>query len=173
MTEMMREVGLEVHTDPAGNIIGHLAGRKPLPPLAFGSHVDTVRNGGRFDGILGVMAGIECISALRQAGHTTEHPIEVIVFANEEGQTFGALCGSRAIAGLLKTLIFLIPTAPAAPWRTRFATSEEILLDSRRQRVTEEILRRFIELHIEQGGVLESAGIPIGIVEGISGICLH
>jgi len=170
VTEMMREVGLEVHTDPAGNIIGHLAGRKPLPPLAFGSHVDTVRNGGRFDGILGVMAGIECISALRQAGHTTEHPIEVIVFANEEGQTFGALCGSRAIAGLLNDADLSYTDGAS---RTLGDAIRDIGGDPARLQAAARHrgdIAAFVELHIEQGGVLENAGIPIGIVEGISGI---
>jgi N-carbamoyl-L-amino-acid hydrolase len=170
VAEMMREAGLEVHTDPAGNIVGRRAGKKSLPPLVVGSHIDTVRNGGRYDGILGVMAGIECVSALRGAGYTTYHPLEVIVFANEEGQTFGALCGSRAIAGLLgakdlaytdganRTLADAILAVGGDPSR---------LLAAERKRGD---VAAFIELHIEQGGVLESAGIPIGIVEGISGI---
>jgi N-carbamoyl-L-amino-acid hydrolase len=170
VAEMMREVGLEVHTDPAGNIVGRRAGKKSLPPIVVGSHVDTVRNGGRYDGILGVMAGIECVGALQGAGHTTYHPLEVIVFANEEGQTFGALCGSRAIAGLLgakdlaytdgasRTLADAILAIGGDPSRLSAAT---------RKRGD---VAAFIELHIEQGGVLESARIPVGIVEGISGI---
>jgi len=170
VTEMMRDVGLEVHTDPAGNIIGRRAGRKELPPLAFGSHVDTVRNGGRYDGVLGVMAGIECIAALQQTGCTTDHPLELMVFANEEGQIFGALCGSRAIAGLLgpddlahrdgasRTLADAILAIGGDPSQLRAAARKSGDISA------------FVELHIEQGGVLESSKVPIGIVEGISGI---
>ena len=99
--EMMREVGLSVSVDAAGNIVGRRPGREPLPPLAFGSHVDTVRNGGHYDGILGVMAAIECVGSLQDADYKTAHPLEVIIFSNEEGQRFGALCGSRAMVGAL------------------------------------------------------------------------
>ena len=97
--KMMHEVGLSVSIDAAGNIVGRRSGREHIPPLAFGSHVDTVRNGGHYDGILGVMAAIECVGTLQEAGHKTAHPLEVIVFSNEEGQRFGALCGSRAMVG--------------------------------------------------------------------------
>lgn len=170
VAEMMREVGLEVRTDPAGNIVGWRAGRQTLPPLVVGSHVDTVRNGGRYDGILGVMAAIECASTLRRTGYTTDHPFEVIVFANEEGQTFGALCGSRAIAGLLgvkdlantdgasRTLADAIRAIGGDP--ARLSTAARKRGD----------IAAFVELHIEQGGVLERAGTAVGIVEGISGI---
>jgi len=170
VAEMMRGVGLEVHTDAAGNIIGRIAGRELLPPLVIGSHVDTVRNGGRYDGILGVMAGIECVSALRQAGHTTEHPLEVIVFANEEGQTFGALCGSRALAGLLgeTDLSYTDGASRTLADAIRAIGGDPALLPAAVRKSGE--IAAFIELHIEQGGVLESAGIPIGVVEGISGI---
>jgi beta-ureidopropionase / N-carbamoyl-L-amino-acid hydrolase len=168
--EMMRGVGLEVRTDPAGNIIGRREGRQDLPPLAFGSHVDTVRDGGRYDGVLGVMAGIECVAALQKAGYTTDHPLELIVFANEEGQSFAALCGSRAIAGLLepedlshmdgtsRTLADAIMAIGGDPLQLRAA-----------ERKNGDVAA-FLELHIEQGGVLESSNVPIGIVEGISGI---
>jgi beta-ureidopropionase / N-carbamoyl-L-amino-acid hydrolase len=168
--EMMRNVGLRVSIDAAGNIVGRRAGQEQRPPLAFGSHVDTVRNGGRYDGTLGVMAAIECVAVLQKTGHTTAHPIELIVFANEEGQRFGPLCGSRALVGSLKTddlarvdesgqtLAEAIQNIGGDPTQLRGAVRRN------------GDIAAFVELHIEQGGTLEKAGMPIGIVEGISGI---
>jgi beta-ureidopropionase / N-carbamoyl-L-amino-acid hydrolase len=168
--EMMREVGLEVSIDPAGNIIGRREGRRKLPALMFGSHVDTVRNGGRYDGILGVMAAMECVQALRKAKQFTNHSLEVVVFANEEGQLFGALCGSRAMAGLLETDELQRKDGTS---RTLAEAIADIEGDSARLAAAvrkKGEIAAFVELHIEQGGELESSGFPIGIVEGISGI---
>ena len=168
--DMMREVGLRVSIDAAGNIVGRRPGHEQLPSLACGSHLDTVRNGGNYDGILGVMAAIECVATLQEAGHRTVHPLEVIVFANEEGQRFGALCGSRAMVGALgaddlahadetgRTLAEAIQSIGGNPAQLPGAV-----------RKTGDIAV-FVELHIEQGGTLEQARVPIGIVEGISGI---
>src|ERR1700760_2909637 len=81
--EMMREVGLAVSVDAAGNILGRRAGRRGLPAILFGSHIDTVREAGRFDGVLGVVAAIECVGVLQSTDRLTEHPLEVVIFANE------------------------------------------------------------------------------------------
>jgi N-carbamoyl-L-amino-acid hydrolase len=168
--DMMKEVGMSVCIDPAGNIVGRRVGREKRSPLAIGSHLDTVRDGGLYDGILGVMAAIECIGVLHEVGYTTAHPLELIVFANEEGQRFGALCGSRAMVGSLgpddlaqvdetgRTLAEAIQGIGGDPKQLPAAV-----------RKTGEIVA-FVELHIEQGGTLEKARVPIGIVEGISGI---
>ena len=98
----MRGAGMSVRIDPAGNIIGRTEGGYPsLPAIALGSHTDTVPSGGAYDGALGVIGAIEVVEALRDAGHTTRHPIEVMVFTNEEGTSFHrGLLGSRAVAGL-------------------------------------------------------------------------
>ena len=169
--EMMRDLRLEVRTDAAGNIIARRPGKLHRPPIVFGSHVDTVRDGGRYDGILGVMAGIECIAALEQADCVTEHPLEVIVFSNEEGQRFGALCGSRALVGLLND--------NELGRRDGAECTLAEAIDGVGGNVTQlpSAIRNpgdiaaFVELHIEQGGLLESSGTNVGIVEGISGIC--
>ena len=168
--DMMRQVGLSVSIDPAGNIVGRRPGRERRSPLAVGSHVDTVRNGGLYDGILGVMAAIECVGVLQEAGYTTAHPLELIVFANEEGQRFGALCGSRALVGSLGTddLALVDETG-----RTLAEAIRSIGGDPTRLPVTVRKngeIAAFVEVHIEQGGTLEKARVPIGIVEGISGI---
>jgi N-carbamoyl-L-amino-acid hydrolase len=168
--EMMRQVGLEVSIDAAGNIVGRRAGRKTLPPVVFGSHVDTVRNGGRYDGILGVMAAIESVAVLQEANHETQHPLELIVFANEEGQRFGALCGSRAVVGALG------PEDLEVADETGFTLAQAIDAVGGDARRLSSALRNpgemaaYVELHIEQGGSLEKARVPIGVVEGISGI---
>ncbi len=168
--EMMREVGLRVSVDAAGNIVGRRAGRQSLPPLAFGSHVDTVRNGGHYDGILGVMAAIECVGALQEAGHKTEHPLEVIVFSNEEGQRFGALCGSRAMVGALgaEDLAHSDESGRSLGDAIRSIGGDPEKLHTATRQAGD--VAAFVELHIEQGGTLEQARVPIGIVEGISGI---
>jgi len=97
--EMMRELGLVVRIDAAGNIFGRRAGAGGGPPILFGSHIDTVRDAGRYDGVLGVVSGMECIRALCEMNHQTEHPLELVIFANEEGQTYSGLLGSRAMVG--------------------------------------------------------------------------
>jgi beta-ureidopropionase / N-carbamoyl-L-amino-acid hydrolase len=168
--DLMRQVGLAVSVDAAGNIVGRRHGKDQLPPIAFGSHVDTVRNGGHYDGILGVMAAIECVKSLQDSDYTTIHPLEVLVFANEEGQRFGALCGSRALVGAIT------PHDLAQADETGHTLAEAIRVIGGDPGQLAKIVRKpadiaaFIELHIEQGGTLDAAGIPIGIVEGISGI---
>ena len=168
--EMMREAGLSVTIDAAGNILGRRAGSRDLPALLFGSHVDTVREAGRFDGVLGVMAAIECVAVLQAASTPTLHPLEVVVFANEEGQNFGALCGSRAAVGDLSSEDLERSDASGKTLRDAIrevgGTPEALsapIYDKGR-------FRAFVELHIEQGGELERLGLSIGAVEGISGI---
>jgi len=95
---LMKEAGLITHTDEAGNIIGRREGKDPsLPSIVFGSHTDTVPHGGKFDGAMGVLGAIECVQVLAENGVKTRHPLEVIVFTDEEG----GLIGSKAIIGTL------------------------------------------------------------------------
>jgi len=101
---LMRRAGMETRVDPAGNIIGRRAGSVPgLPAIAMGSHTDTVPNGGKYDGALGVMGAVECIQTLADHNITLRRPVEALVFTNEEGTSFHRwLIGSRAMAGLLE-----------------------------------------------------------------------
>lgn len=164
---LMKEAGLEVSIDFAGNIIGKRAGKdNSLPVLAFGSHVDTVPNGGDYDGCLGVLAGIEAIMTMNENNITTNHPLELIVFSNEEG----GVMGSRAISGKLP---------PEAMWvknSTGYTMSEGIVrLGGDVDRVSEvakskTYYKAFLELHIEQGGNLEKENLDIGVVQGIVGL---
>ena len=163
-------LGLAVRTDAAGNLIARLPGREEgLPALACGSHLDTVIDGGPFDGALGVAAAIACARALRGA---LRHPLEVLVFRCEEAVYAGGTLGSRAMAGLWQPEQLGDPALAAGA-----ATLADLLcaagLDPaavpRAERRRGE-LAAFLELHIEQGGVLEQAGESLGAVAGIVAI---
>jgi len=170
--EMMKKAGLEIRIDSVGNIFGRRAGKNnKLPVVASGSHIDTVPGGGKFDGVLGVMAAVEALETIIEHDIVTEHPLEVIIFVNEEGARFSeGLLGSRCMVGEI-TLEQL-----RACKDDRGITLEKAMHDfgfpgdPEQARVEPGYYRAYFELHIEQGCVLENAGIPIGIVEGIAGL---
>jgi len=100
--DLMRQAGLDVRVDPAGNVFGRRAGAEKLPVLLFGSHIDSVRHGGNFDGDVGSMGAIEVVRALNDAHVTTRHPLEVVIWVNEEGNHFAlGTFGSAAAAGAI------------------------------------------------------------------------
>jgi allantoate deiminase len=105
VTSYMREAGLSVREDAVGNLFGRREGRNPeAPAILVGSHIDSVRNGGNFDGPLGVLAGIEVLCTMNERGEETEHPIEVVTFTDEEGARFSfGMIGSRVLAGRLSS----------------------------------------------------------------------
>jgi N-carbamoyl-L-amino-acid hydrolase len=168
---LMRRAGMEVRIDAGGNIIARKSGADPdLPAIAMGSHLDTVPNGGKYDGALGVMGGIEVVQALADANVTLRHPVEVLVFTNEEGTRFHRwLFGSRAMAGALE------------PGDLTAADDEGVLMSARLSDIqgnmsrVEQAARQagelgaYLELHIEQGPTLHQTGTPIGVVTGITG----
>ena len=162
--------GLSVSIDAGGNLIGRCPGRDlTLAPIVTGSHSDTVPGGGRFDGILGVLAGIEVAQALRENGHSLAHTFEVIDFLAEEPSEYGPSCiGSRAFAGQLEPTM-LKAAAPDGEnleqGLTRVGGAPDQLATARRGGTA-----AFVELHIEQGPVLESRHLPIGVVTNIVGI---
>ncbi len=169
--DLMRAAGLTPRIDPAGNIFGRRSGREDgLPPILFGSHIDSVPNGGNFDGDLGSLAALGAIEALAQAGVRTRRPLEMVVWSAEEGVAFGrGLGASRIAAGDIQ------PAHLAQVWNgmTRAEAIRRVGGDP--DRIMEAVRARgshhaYLELHIEQGGVLDRAGIPIGVVEGIVGI---
>jgi beta-ureidopropionase / N-carbamoyl-L-amino-acid hydrolase len=166
-TSLMRQAGLEVHIDVAGNIIGRKMGSDPsLPPLSFGSHIDSVPQGGNYDGPLGSLGAIEVVETLNDHRMTTRHPLEVIIFQNEEG----GKTGSRALIGALSTKDLERVTHSGKSIREgiRFLGGDPDRLDEVRRKPGD--IAAFLELHIEQGGVLEKEEIDIGVVEGIVGI---
>lgn len=169
----MAEAGMVVRRDPAANLIGRYEGRDPdAPALLIGSHIDSVRDAGAYDGPLGVMLGIECVRALHEQGRRMRFPIEVIAFGDEEGSRFPAsMLTSRAVAGTLNadaldvadrdgvTLAAALrafdPQGPAGPVSS--------YLDARHAPAL-----AYLEAHIEQGPVLEAADLPVGVVTGIA-----
>jgi N-carbamoyl-L-amino-acid hydrolase len=168
--ERLRGLGAEVAVDPAGNTIGRYPGREPLPPLALGSHTDSVPDGGAFDGALGVVAALACLRALRDAGLRLRHPVELINFAAEEATMAGGTTGSQAMAGLYDPAGLELPAWDGRPVRDHLVAAG---LDP--QRFTEArrppgSLAAYLELHIEQGETLTAAGATIGVVTGFTGI---
>ena len=164
----MRELGLEVGVDRIGNLFGRRAGRTPGPPVMTGSHIDTVATGGRYDGNLGVLAGLEAIQVLNEAGITTEHPLTVGVFTNEEGARFAPdMFGSLTYVGGLDLQEAL---ATAGIDGSVFGEELERIGYAGDEQVGAAEVRAFVELHIEQGPVLEAEGFTIGAVTGVQGI---
>lgn len=168
----MHAAGMTTRLDDAGNLIGTLPGSEPsLASLATGSHIDTVPGGGRYDGILGVLAGLEAVHSLQDAGIRLRHSIEVIDFLSEEPSEYGVSCiGSRGMVGKLSPamLDFQEPGGERLSDAVRrMGGVPEALGEPLRQPGA---LTAFVELHIEQGRVLESSQLPIGVVSDIVGI---
>jgi beta-ureidopropionase / N-carbamoyl-L-amino-acid hydrolase len=169
--EAMLELGMEARRDEAVNVIGRYGGREAaLKPLALGSHTDTVPSGGRFDGALGVVAGLACVRALRDAGVRLRHPVEVIDFAAEEATLGGGTLGSRAMMGSLPAGALAQPAWDGRPAAAHLIDAGVDPLSVGRAVRPPRCLAAYLELHIEQGAVLEAAGLPVGLVEGIVGI---
>jgi len=162
--------GLEFRTDGAGNHSAFLVcGKENAPTLLLGSHLDSVPNGGRFDGALGVMAALEVLRTVKDAGMDLKVNLEAIDFTDEEGTLVGLL-GSAALAGNLNGELLQNPRGGRenlAEGMARAGLSEESMFRAGRPK---ESLAGYLELHIEQGKRLEQAGIDIGIVSAIAGI---
>ena len=164
---LMREAGLDPRVDFAGNIIGRRAGTVAgLKPIVFGSHVDSVPEGGNYDGPVGSLASIEVAQSFAEQSVRTRHPLEIAIWANEEG----GLYGSRAVSGQLTA-----PELNNRAWSGKTIAEGMRFLGGDPDRVQEVRRARgdiaaYIELHIEQGGTLEADRVNIGIVEGIVGI---
>lgn len=164
---LMREAGLDVSVDVAGNIFGKRAGSNAaLKPILFGSHIDSVPDGGNYDGDVGVLSSIEVARTLRARNHVTRHPIEVVVWQNEEGGTVG----SRAFVGHLpdKDLDIVANSGKTLRDGIRFLGGDPTKLSTLHFRQGD--YAAYVEYHIEQGGTLDAEGIQIGVVEGIVGI---
>ncbi len=167
----MRNVGMEVRTDAAYNSIGVYQGTAlELAPIALGSHTDSVPNGGRYDGTLGVVAGLACVRALGEVGARLRHPVEVINFSAEEATIGGGTFGSKAMAGLLEPA-----DVNRAALDGRTVADHLLCVGIEPSSVTgaarpQGALAAYLELHAEQGGTLDSACLSVGTVEGIVGI---
>jgi len=168
----MREAGLFVYEDAAGNLIGRKEGTNPDATVVLvGSHLDSVYNGGCFDGPLGVLAGVEVVQTMNEHGVVTHHPIEVVAFTDEEGARFRfGMIGSRAMAGTLPPEALECRDAEGislAEAMKQAGLDPDRLPQAARKPGT---VKAYVELHIEQGRVLEETGLPVGIVTGIAGL---
>jgi N-carbamoyl-L-amino-acid hydrolase len=170
LTDRMRDAALDVRVDAIGNVIGRWEGADPgAPPVATGSHIDAIPDAGRFDGVVGVLGGLEAIRALKAAGVRPARSIELIMFTAEEPTRFAFGClGSRVLAGV-------VDDARLA----RLRDADGVTLDEARAaagvggdvagaRLAPGDYTAFVELHIEQGPLLEAAGLPIGVVTAIA-----
>jgi N-carbamoyl-L-amino-acid hydrolase len=166
-----RELDLSIREDAIGNIFARWQGSNPkLPPVATGSHIDAIPNAGRYDGVVGVLGALEAFRALKESGFEPKRSLELIIFTAEEPTRFGIGClGSRVLAGALS-----LPKANALRdreghdltyWRKRTGFGKQNI---KSVRLAERCYAAFVELHIEQGPILEREGIPIGVVEKIA-----
>lgn len=169
--DLMKAAGLQPRIDPAGNIFARRAGAdQSLAPVLFGSHIDSVPNGGNFDGDLGSLAAIEVIETLRDANVTTRRPLEIVVWSNEEGVAFNnGIAGSRAAAGEWDAgeMDHVWNGMRQADALRRVGGDPARFAEAR---IPKGAFESYLELHIEQGGTLAAAGVPVGVVDGIVGI---
>ncbi len=164
---LMKKAGLDVRIDYAGNITGKRKGKNPsLKPIAFGSHIDMVPDGGNYDGCVGSIGALEIIEVLNENNITTEHPLEVIIFSNEEGGTVGSMAMACHIKAEGLKQVSQSGVAMAEGINAIGGNPDSIQYNVRKKGD----IKGFIELHIEQGGILEKEQIQIGVVEGIVGI---
>jgi len=165
--QLMRAAGLTVTVDAAGNIWGRRGGSNAAArPIVFGSHIDSVPEGGNFDGPVGSLGAIEVAATFAEKGITTRHPLEVVIFQNEEGGTVG----SRALVGELHDTDLALGTRSGKTIGDgiTFIGGDLSRLSSVRRQSGD--IAAYVELHIEQGGTLDTEKLEIGVVEGIVGI---
>jgi beta-ureidopropionase / N-carbamoyl-L-amino-acid hydrolase len=168
LVQWMRDLGLAVTIDAIGNIIGVRGGREDAAPVMFGSHVDTVGTGGRYDGLYGVLAGLEACQALNDAGAVTRRPLALVAFTNEEGSRFAPYA--------MGSLVYVGGLALADAYAIRGIDGALVGEELRRIGYAGDAKpgwltpHAYLELHIEQGPILEDEGLVIGAVEGITGL---
>ncbi|WP_376707752.1 allantoate amidohydrolase [Bradyrhizobium semiaridum] len=167
----MRDAGMSAHLDAIGNVCGRYDGDRPgLPCLMLGSHYDTVRDAGKWDGPLGVITAIACVADLNRRGKRLPFAIEIVGFADEEGVRFAStLLGSRAVAGTFDERVLEVCDRAGISMReamVQFGLDPDQIGKAARAR--RELLG-YVELHIEQGPVLEDKGLPVGVVTAIAG----
>ena len=171
LLQWMQEAGMQAHLDAIGNVCGRYEGEvKGLPCLMLGSHYDTVRDAGKWDGPLGLITAISCVADLHRRARRLPFAIEVTGFADEEGVRFAStLLGSRAVAGTFVESVLNVRDRDGISMRqalTQFGLDPEHI--GAAARAPAELLA-YVELHIEQGPVLEAKGLPVGVVSAIAG----
>lgn len=165
--KLMREAGLEVTIDAAGNILGSRPGTDgALKPLMIGSHIDSVPQGGSYDGQVGSMGAIEVAQTLTENNVRLRHPLEVVIFQNEEGGTIGSIALARGLTE--KDLNLVTNSKKTIREGIRFISGDPDRLSTIVRKKGD--IAAYVELHIEQGGILQNEKIDIGVVEGIVGV---
>ena len=165
--KLMKTAGMDVHIDAGGNIIGTLAGKNnDLPPIAIGSHIDSVPEGGNFDGNVGSMSAIEVAQTLRESKHTLNHPLIVVIFQNEEGGLFG----SKVMTSGLTELELELQSSSGYSIRKGIQRIGGNIDQLEKAKLKKNEWVAYVELHIEQGGILYNENLDIGVVQGIVGI---
>ncbi|MBD3257370.1 hydantoinase/carbamoylase family amidase [candidate division GN15 bacterium] len=172
LRDRIEAAGMESVMDGAGNVFGRLNGRDDAPALIIGSHLDTVPAGGPLDGALGVLCGLECLRRIREEGlHESLPPVELVAFSDEEGRFSGGLFGSRALTGALIPQMVHdsidLDGVRLVDAMTAVGLDPMEAIAARRH---PESIRGYLELHIEQGPVLDSMHTPVGVVENITGL---
>ena len=166
LAHWMKQLGMQVRVDAAGNLIGRLEGLDPhRPALVTGSHLDTVPTGGRFDGALGVLAGLEACRALQDQGLRLRHGIELIAFADEES----TMVGCKGLAGTACGDPESYATSNGQPIQDNLARIGGHWPSLASARRSDESYAAFLELHVEHVVVLDQRGDAIGVVEGVVG----
>jgi allantoate deiminase len=181
LLELLEKEELNPYMDEAGNIFGQLIGEHPeLPAILIGSHIDTVKSGGRFDGAMGVLMGVEVLRTLKESGMKLERTVKVVSLTDEEGARFDyAFVGSSALVGI-DTLKTDLTKATDQEGTTYFEALQNVRLEGgyfkhinpeqlEKAKLQKTDVKAYIEVHIEQGKVLESKDLGVGIVNGISG----
>ncbi|QQK78864.1 M20 family metallo-hydrolase [Salicibibacter cibi] len=173
MKSWMEQAGMDVHLDPAGNLVGRKEGQnKDTKPVVIGSHIDTTLNAGKFDGTVGVIGGVEVVQHMTEEGIQPLRPIEVIAINDEEGIRFkdGGLFGSRAMTGKVGSVDLELKDQNGISRREALQefglNPDEIFTKAVRKKGDMDI---YLEMHIEQGPVLVEKGIPVGVIQGING----
>lgn len=171
LIDQARALGCDIHVDDCANLFFRRAGTEDLPPVVTGSHADTQPTGGKLDGCYGVLAGLEVLAALADAGVRTRHPVDVVVWTNEEGTRFqpGAM-GSSAFVDPARLPRYLAATDAAGVTLATAIDAHRNALPGLSPREAAAPMQAFVELHIEQGPLLEMAGAPLGVVDGIQGV---
>ena len=170
LMSLMKDAGLSIRIDAFGNVIARREGRNPsLPAIMFGSHGDSVPAGGNYDGVLGVLASIEVMKSLDEENFQNEHPLEAVIFMCEESSRFGmAELGSRVMRGELSTDDLHSLKGKDGKSLYEVLKSRNLSPDNISEAVYNEPLKAFLEVHIEQGKVLEYEKTQIGVVTGIA-----
>jgi N-carbamoyl-L-amino-acid hydrolase len=168
--ERIQDAGLELYVDGAANIHARLDWDGKRPSIMTGSHLDTVPGAGHLDGALGVLTGLECLRRLKEENIALRHPLELVAFTDEEGR-FGGLFGSQAMSGQLTPKdIYAACDLDGVALTDAMAEHGLSAMDALHARRNPDSIRAFVELHIEQGPVLDRTGKSIGVVEGIAGL---